>query len=62
MLTIYTDQVFTIGTVNETKQPVVTSPALKNVPDDATFNFDPGGYFGRYLPDTYWFADAGPTQ
>src|SRR5262249_3999685 len=44
MLTIWADQVFVIGTVNETRQPVVTAWSLTNVPDRAIFNFDPGGY------------------
>jgi peptide/nickel transport system substrate-binding protein len=58
MLALNADQVFTIGTVNRTRQPVVTARTLANVPDKAIFNFDPGGYFGRYLPDTFWFKDA----
>jgi len=62
MLALNADQVFTIGTVNETKQPIVTAPNLRNVPDKATFNFDPGGYFGRYLPDTFYFGEPVATQ
>jgi peptide/nickel transport system substrate-binding protein len=60
MLAIHADQVFTIGTVNATRQPVVVNRNLVNVPDEAVFNFDPGGYFGRYMPDTFWFRESTP--
>ncbi len=58
MLKIHADQVFTIGTVNGTRQPVVVSKRLVNVPEEGIWAFDPGGYFGRYLPDTFWFRDS----
>lgn len=57
ILGLHADQVFSIGTVNGTLQPVVTSKTLVNVPEKAIFNFDPGGFFGRYLPDTFWFRE-----
>ena len=41
--------------MNATKQPVVTAPKLRNVPADGVFAFEPGGYFGVYNPDTFWF-------
>ena len=58
MLAIHADQVFTIGTVNATRQPIVVSRNLVNVPENAIWAFDPGGFFGRYLPDTFWFREA----
>jgi peptide/nickel transport system substrate-binding protein len=58
MLSIDADQVFTIGIVNATRQPIVAARTLVNVPDNGIFNFNPGGYFGRYLPDTFWYRDA----
>jgi peptide/nickel transport system substrate-binding protein len=58
MLAINADQVFTIGIVNGTKQPVVVADALHNVPDAALYGFEPGGFFGIYMPDTFWFDDA----
>jgi peptide/nickel transport system substrate-binding protein len=58
MLSIHADQVFTIGTVNGTRQPIVCARNLVNVPDNGIFLFDPGGYFGRYLPDTFWFREV----
>ena len=55
MLEIYADNLFTIGIVNGTKQPVVAASNLRNVPADGVFAFNPGGYFGIYHPDTFWF-------
>ncbi|MEZ5666855.1 MAG: ABC transporter substrate-binding protein [Alphaproteobacteria bacterium] len=53
---IYTDSVFTIGTVAQVPQPVVFSNRLHNVPTEAVYNWDPGAQFGIYRPDTFWFA------
>jgi peptide/nickel transport system substrate-binding protein len=58
MLEINADQVFTIGIVNRTRQPVVVSNLLHNVPDVGVYAFEPGSYFGIYLPDTFWFDDT----
>ena len=55
MLTIYTDQVFSIGTVNGTRQPIVSSVRMKNIPEEGIFSFSPGSYFGAYMMDTFWF-------
>jgi peptide/nickel transport system substrate-binding protein len=56
MLSIYTDQVYSIGTINSTLQPVVVSGRLRNVPEKGIYAFEPGAYFGMYLMDTFWFA------
>lgn len=56
MLSIYTDQVFSIGTINSTLQPVVVSAKLRNVPEKGIYAFEPGAFFGMYLMDTFWFA------
>ena len=55
MLKNYTDQVFTIGTINNSRQPVVVSKDLRNVPEQAIYSWDPTSYFGVYRPDTFWF-------
>ena len=55
MLSLFADQVFTIGLVNGTQQPVVISNKLRNVPDKAIWSFLPGAYFGITMPDTFWF-------
>lgn len=59
MLSIYTDQVFSIGIVNGTLQPVVATTRLRNLPDKALYGFDPTSYFGIYMPDTFWLGEEG---
>ena len=58
LLTLNADRVYTIGIVNGTQQPVVVSKRLRNVPEKALFGFEPSAYFGVYMPDTFFFADA----
>jgi peptide/nickel transport system substrate-binding protein len=55
MLSIFTDQVYTIGTVNGVLQPVVIRKTLKNVPEEGIYAFSPVAFFGVYMPDTFWF-------
>jgi len=55
MLRINAEQLFTIGVVNATLQPVVIAKTLRNVPDNGLYSFEPGAFFGRYMPDTFWF-------
>jgi peptide/nickel transport system substrate-binding protein len=59
MLALFTDQVFSIGLVNSTLQPVVHATALRNVPDKGLYGFDPTCYLGIYMPDTFWFEGEG---
>jgi peptide/nickel transport system substrate-binding protein len=61
MLSVYTDNVFSIGIVNATLQPIVASAKLKNIPAKGLYSFNPTSYFGVYLPDTFWF-DRGSQQ
>ena len=56
MLGIYTDQVFSIGIVNGTLQPVLSTSRLRNMPNEGLYGFDPTAYFGVYLPDTFWLG------
>ena len=56
ILTSTADEVFTIGTVNGIRQPVVVGPKIKNVPKEGYYAWDPGGYIGLYQPDTFWVA------
>ena len=58
MLALYTSEVFSIGIVNATLQPVVRSSRLRNVPDAGLYSFDPTCYFGVYMPDTFWYDGA----
>lgn len=57
MLAIYTDQVFSIGLINGTLQPVLYTAKLQNVPHKAIYGFDPTSYLGIYLPDTFWMKE-----
>jgi peptide/nickel transport system substrate-binding protein len=50
------DQVFSIGTVNGIRQPIVVGPKIRNVPKEGFYAWDPGGYVGLYQPDTFWVA------
>jgi len=56
MLAIHAEQVYTIGLISGTLQPVVVNARLRNVPDTALYNWDPGAHFGIYEPDTFWMA------
>ena len=59
MLQVNADQVFAIGVVNGTRQPVVVSDRIRNVPETALWSFQPSAYFGLYMPDTFFYADSG---
>jgi peptide/nickel transport system substrate-binding protein len=58
VLKIWSDQVFTIGTVANVPQPVVVNRHLHNVPEKAIWAWDPGAQFGVYKPDTFWLDEA----
>ena len=58
VLEINAEETFSIGIVCCTKQPVVVSDSLKNVPEKAVYAWDPGAQFGVYLPDTFYFDSA----
>ena len=57
ILTANADEVFSIGTVNGIRQPVVVAPKVHNVPKEGYHAWDPGGYFGLYQPDTFWISE-----
>ncbi|MCJ7997338.1 ABC transporter substrate-binding protein [Rhizobium cremeum] len=54
MLSIFTQQVFTIGIVNAVPQPIVRANRLRNLPSEGLYGFDPTSYLGVYMPDTFW--------
>lgn len=54
MLKIHAQQQFTIGIVSGVYQPIVATRALRNIPVEGVFNFDPGSFFGMYRPDQFW--------
>ena len=57
MLWLFTDQVFSIGIVNSTLQPVLSARRMRNIPDAGLFGFDPTAYLGVYMPDTFWLDE-----
>jgi peptide/nickel transport system substrate-binding protein len=58
MLSLWGDQVFTIGVVSGVDQIVTVSNRLRNVPKRGIYNFNPGAFFGMYHPDTFWLDDS----
>jgi peptide/nickel transport system substrate-binding protein len=58
MLALRADQVFTIGTINASLQPVVRSSRLQNVPEEGLFGFVPTSFFGAYAPDTFFYDEG----
>jgi len=57
ILKIHADNVFTIGLVSGVLQPIVIRNTLRNVPQDAIYNWNPGAHLGIYMPDTFWFDE-----
>jgi len=57
MLDIHSEQVFSIGLICGVPQPVVVNNRLRNVPEQASFAWEPTAYFGVYKPDTFWFEE-----
>ena len=55
MLEINADEVFTIGILGDTPQPVIVATGLRGVPEKAIFTWDPGGHFGYLSPDTFYW-------
>jgi len=55
MLSIWSDQVYTIGIISGVMQPVVVNAELRNIPDEGLYTWDPGAHFGIYEIDSVWF-------
>lgn len=56
MLQIHADQVFSIGLVSGVLQPIVVHKSLRNVPEKAFYNWDPGAYFGVHNMPAFYFS------
>jgi peptide/nickel transport system substrate-binding protein len=56
MLAIHAQQTYIIGTVSEVLQPIVVRKSLNNVPAKGVYSWDPGGQFGMYRMDEFWFG------
>jgi len=55
MLSIRAEQVYSIGLISDILQPVVVNKRLKNVPEKAFYNWDPGAFFGIYDMSSFWY-------
>lgn len=58
ILEIHAEQIYTIGIVAQIPQPIVVSNRMRNVPQEAIYNWNPGAQFGVYRPDSFWIAGA----
>jgi peptide/nickel transport system substrate-binding protein len=58
ILALYSEEVYSIGIIAGVPQPIAADRRLRNLPDDAIYNWEPGAQFGIYRPDTFWFADG----
>jgi len=58
MLKTSAEQVYSIGIVNRTQQPVVVANRMRNVPIKGIYTWEPGAYFGQYMMDTFWIEGA----
>jgi peptide/nickel transport system substrate-binding protein len=55
MLEINAEELFTIGILGNTLQPVVVAERLRGVPEKGVYAWDPGAHFGIINPDAlYW--------
>ncbi len=62
LLAAHADQQFTIGVIAGSRQPIVVSRRLRNVPRTGIYSWHPGAYFGIYRPDTFWLQEAAPSK
>ena len=58
MLDINAEEVFTIGILGGTLQPVVVKNGLRGVPEHGVYAWEPGAHFGLYSPDTFYWQDG----
>ncbi|MCS7266428.1 MAG: ABC transporter substrate-binding protein [Geminicoccaceae bacterium] len=54
MLSLYSAQCWTIGTVANVLQPIAVRKNLVNVPEEGIWGWEPYAQFGFYRPDTFW--------
>ena len=55
MLDINAEEIFTIGIVGGTLQPIVVKNGLRGVPTKGIYSWEPGSHFGIYNPDTFYW-------
>lgn len=59
ILSTFSEGCYTIGLVSNVMQPIAKRQNLRNVPEEAIYNWEPHGQLGVYRPDTFWFAQEG---
>ncbi len=57
ILAIHAEEMFSIGLIASSPQPIVVSDRLVNVPKEGLYNFEPGAFFGIHRPDTFWLKE-----
>ena len=57
MLDIHAENQFAIGILSEAPQPVVVSKALRNVPEEGIWAYEPGAHFGVHRIDEFYFDE-----
>jgi peptide/nickel transport system substrate-binding protein len=60
MLAIHASEVYSIGLISGILQPVVVNKDLRNVPEKAFYNWDPGAFFGIYNMPSFWYHKESP--
>jgi peptide/nickel transport system substrate-binding protein len=55
MLDINAEEVFSIGIIGGTLQPVIVKNGLRGVPEQGVYAWEPGSHFGIYSPDTFYW-------
>jgi len=58
MLDINAEEVFTIGIIGGTPQPVIVKNGLRGVPERGVYAWEPGAHFGLYSPDTFYWQNG----
>jgi len=57
ILELYAPQCYTIGLVANVLQPVAVRTTLRNVPEEAIYNWEPHAQIGIYRPDSFFYAN-----
>ena len=57
MLAVHADQLFSIGLVASSPQPVAVSARLRNFPETAVYAWEPGAHFGVFRIDEAFYAE-----
>jgi peptide/nickel transport system substrate-binding protein len=55
MLEINAEEVFTIGILGDTPQPVIVADRLRGMPEKAIYSWEPGAHIGYLSPDTFYW-------